>query len=265
MSAASDGACAIPPEIYDIAFGWDPQPEVQRLLLLAREFDGAPAPASALELGCGTGRLLAALEPHVERLAGVELSAEMAALARQRTRATILTADMTALALGERFDLIYSSANTIRHLYGRDALGRLWRGVAAHLNPGGVFVADLELGRAFVRESVGRPAHWSSARGEDAVDAFWSVTADVDPQTDCCEIEWKFVHRRGGARRTWTQSFPLRVFDAAEFLGTARTEGLESCGLFELRDPYMFPRDAGDAEGRFLAVLRSPRPENARG
>jgi len=68
----------------------------------------SPSPGSALDLGCGSGEPIA--RQLVERgysVTGVDMVEEMLALGRERLpQATWLRADMRALALPTRFDLV---------------------------------------------------------------------------------------------------------------------------------------------------------------
>jgi SAM-dependent methyltransferase len=67
-----------------------------------------PAGASVLELGCGTGELLAAVEPREG--VGIDLSPRMIERARQKfPHLTWLVADAEALDLGRRFDYVILS------------------------------------------------------------------------------------------------------------------------------------------------------------
>jgi SAM-dependent methyltransferase len=265
MSAAAQPAyegCSIPPDIYDIAFAWDPRPEVERLLFLAGEC--GVAPRSALELGCGTARLFPSLAERVGDLAGIELNPEMAALAEQRLhipplegRCNITRGDMSSFSLGRQFDLIYTTANTIRHVLTLSAIQSMWRCVAAHLQPAGVFIADLEFGVAAEAAKVDKPATWYMARGDRLVHVAWTVTRPPDAATRVCGIEWIFEQRDGGPPGTWRQSFDLRTYDADEFLAFATAGGrLSSRGVFEIREPYVLPVTPDRAVGRHLAVLQ---------
>ena len=247
---------AIPPEVCDIAFGWDPTPEVERLLHCCRELGARPG--SALELGCGTGRLLRALEGRVPELAGLDLSSAMIAYARGRTGAALHVADMSDFALGRRFDLIYTSANTIRCVTDADAIARLWHCVADHLVTGGVFVADLELGLAAQAAQVGQPIGWTMSRGEALVRVTWTVIEPASAATRCCRVEWVFELRDGETRQRWREEFPLRTYEAEEFVRLATTDGrLEASGMYLLRDPYLFETSVEKAAGRVLVVLRA--------
>ncbi|MGD8450970.1 MAG: class I SAM-dependent methyltransferase [Phycisphaerae bacterium] len=245
----------IPPLVYDIAFGWDTTPEVQRLLFACRTCGRSPA--SALELGCGTGRLLRGLEAHMSDLAGIDLSAEMVAYARQRTSATLAVGNMSALALGRRFDLVYTSANTLRCVTAPTAIEGLWRGIAEHLTPGGLFVADLEVGFDAEAEKVGRPVSWTLSRDETSVRVTWTVLAGPTPAERCSRIEWVFEVQQGEPAGTWREAFTLRTYDAEELLALAAAGGeLSPRGLYLLRDPYLFETPAAEAVGRFLVVLQ---------
>jgi SAM-dependent methyltransferase len=245
----------VPPGIYDVAVGWNPQPEITRLLFVARQ--AGVTPAGALELGCGTGRLLPALRREVPDVCGIELSPAMAELARSRCAAEICVGDMSDFALGRRFDLLFSSANTIRHVLSDAAIRRMWGCVGKHLEPGGVFVADLEFGFAAEAEKVGEPATWVISRGELSVHTSWRVAEPPSPVTRCCTIEYTFEARGGASPGKWQERFPLRVYDAGEFLELAlQSGGLELRGLYELRDPYLLATPPEKAVGRFLVVLQ---------
>ncbi len=246
---------SIPPQMYDIAVGWDPQPEINRLLLLTRQ--AGVVPASVLELGCGTGRLLGALRREVPDVCGIELSPAMAELARARAAGEILVGDMSDFAVGRRFNLIFSSANTIRHVLSDAAIARMWRCIGEHLEPGGVFVADLELGFAAEGEKVGKPATWMISRGEVTVHVSWLVIEPPSPRTRCCTIEYTFAARGGPLPGRWQERFHLRTYDAHEFVEMAARGGrLEARGIYEVRDPYLLETPAEKAVGRFLVVLQ---------
>lgn len=277
--AAYDG-CTIPPEVYEIGLGWDPAPEIDRLLFLARQ--SGLSVRSALELGCGAGRLLAAFPGDVGYLCGIELSSAMADLARRRLSQTgravaqsvpdggsqagpseaIIAGDMTDFELNRKFDLIYTSANTIRHVSDDEALARFWRCVARHLAPGGVFIADTELGVDYERRQAGKPAAWTIARGEQSVRVAWQVVDPPSRERARSGIRWRFElesggnePEAGGKRRMWDDRFELRAFDAAEFVEIAEQGGLVLRGLYELRDPHLLERSPRRFEGRGLVVF----------
>lgn len=245
------GGNQIPPEVYAVGFGWDPTPEVQRLLFLARETGSNPR--SALELGCGTGRILAAFGEDCPNLAGIELDPAHAAYADAHTRATVRAGDMTDFDLNRTFDLVYCSANTIRHILDNDANARLARCVSRHLAPAGVAIFDLELGPEHIRNQLGHPAHWSITHGDTTVDVTWDV---IEAAADRCTIEWCFVRRYPEPAITWREQYPLRVCDGPAFCAPLEAAGLTLAGVYELREPYLLPVDPARAAGRHLVAFR---------
>jgi SAM-dependent methyltransferase len=115
--------------------------------LLARPDGGA-----VLELGCGSGRLLAPLARDGHTVVGVDASAPMLArcgerIARlpgaARPRVTLRRADLRSLRLGRRFPLVICAFNTFMHLYDRDDVERALATVRAHLVPDGIFAFDV--------------------------------------------------------------------------------------------------------------------------
>ncbi len=254
----------IPPGIYDVAFGWDPEPEIERLRFACGQ--AGCEPKSALELGCGTGRLLRALQRRVPDVVGLDLDPAMVAFARRYVRVPVLPGDMSKFACGTTFDLIHTSANTIRCVTEPAAILSMWRCIGVHLNPGGVFVADVELGFAAEAEKAGHPVSWMMSRGDALVHVTWQVVLAPDAQTRCSGLAWTFELRQGDKRESWREEFRLRTYDAAEFLeiatkpeDAATGAGLAAAGIYEIRDPYLFETPPEKAVGRMLVVLKRTR------
>ena len=106
-----------------------------------------PQPGRMLDLGCGTGRLLIPFARQGNTVVGVDLSAEMLAVARAKadaagTRVYLLHANLTDLA-GLR-DRSFDSAACLFSTLGMVLRAENRRRVVAHafrlLRPGGVFV-----------------------------------------------------------------------------------------------------------------------------
>jgi SAM-dependent methyltransferase len=124
-------------ELYDIAFGWDLSAEADWLVERL-----GPVCRSALEPGCGSGRLLAALGERGLAMTGIDLSAAMVAYARERVPAAdVVVADMTDFDLGRRFDGAICAVSTVSLLSG-DGLARHLEAMARHLEPGGRYLVQ---------------------------------------------------------------------------------------------------------------------------
>jgi SAM-dependent methyltransferase len=98
----------------------------------------------ALEFAVGTGRVALALSERGVRVHGIELSEPMADQLRRKVGAEqvpVVIGDMTTTRLAGRFRLVYLVANTIMNVTTQDEQLAVFHNAAAHLDPGGVFVA----------------------------------------------------------------------------------------------------------------------------
>jgi SAM-dependent methyltransferase len=102
-----------------------------------------PAARSLLELGCGTGAVLAGMAPELA-VVGIDRSPEMLAVAaRQAPAARLVLADITSFALGARFDVVICVFDTINHLPSLAAWRAMFERTREHLADGGLFVFDV--------------------------------------------------------------------------------------------------------------------------
>lgn len=118
----------------------------------ARMVDALIAPGSSvLDAGCGTARLGAELARRGHHVTAVDLDPVFVEAARERTDITVHQADLTELDLGEKFDAVVAAGNVLVFMgpgTERAALSR----IAAHLSPGGVFVAGFATDRQYTVE-----------------------------------------------------------------------------------------------------------------
>ncbi len=104
---------------------------------------------AALELGIGTGRIALPLSRRGVRVYGVDLSPQM--VARLRAKAggdgiAVTIGDFATTRVdGGPFRLAYLVYNTIENLTTQDEQVACFRNVAAHLEPGGCFVIEVEV------------------------------------------------------------------------------------------------------------------------
>ena len=129
-------------ELYDLAFRWDIEDEVEWLLGRL-----GPDCRSVLEPGCGSGRVLEALARHGLEVVGLDRSSAMVELARARLGAAVqvVLADMTDFDLGRTFDAALCPINTLAHLSPGE-LGRHLERMGRHLRPGARYLVQLQLG-----------------------------------------------------------------------------------------------------------------------
>lgn len=100
----------------------------------------------ALEFAIGTGRVGVPLRERGVPVTGIELSAPMAAVLRQKVDEETLPValgDMATTVVPGSFALVYLVYNTISNLLTQDEQVECFRNAARHLEPGGRFVIEL--------------------------------------------------------------------------------------------------------------------------
>lgn len=105
------------------------------------------APASLLDLACGTGTYLVARAREGVACTGVDRSLAMLEVARAkadeaRVPIALVCADLRHPAIGRRFDLVTCFYDALNHLTRPDDLRRALAGAAALLAPGGLLMFD---------------------------------------------------------------------------------------------------------------------------
>jgi SAM-dependent methyltransferase len=115
---------------------------------LERELRRLPSPTageprSALEIGCGPGRLMLPMSRHFSEIHGVDVSSEMVRLARRNlagiSHAQVHTVDGTSLTqfAESSFDFVYSFA-VFQHIPSREVVFQYLQETRRVLHPGGV-------------------------------------------------------------------------------------------------------------------------------
>jgi SAM-dependent methyltransferase len=101
-----------------------------------------------LELAIGTGRIALPLAARGVEVHGIELSRAMAARLREKPggdRIPVTIGDFTSARADGTFALAYLVYNTIQNVTTQEGQVACFRNVAAHLDPGGCFVVEVEV------------------------------------------------------------------------------------------------------------------------
>ena len=102
-----------------------------------------PSAASLLELGCGTGAVLAGLADKLS-VTGVDLSPEMLARAsRSVPGARLVQANMADFSLDATFDVVICVFDALNHLPDFESWQRMFERVHEHLADDGIFAFDV--------------------------------------------------------------------------------------------------------------------------
>src|SRR5579883_85098 len=220
-----------------------------------------PPGGRVLELGCGSGRIMAALLEGGYRVTGLDKEPAMLKRAERRLanragdRKRLVLGDMCRPDLGdERFDLILVSANTFMHLPDHAAHHACLAAIHQHLAQNGT--ALLDLANPFHTISLPQGVITLRRRGRDAATGYEvTVTGalEVDPTAPTAVDHLFFdLEEEGGTLRRLSSRVELRLvfMPELELLLAARGLGIaDAYGDYDL-GPY-----TASAE-RMIVVIR---------
>ncbi|MGC8878669.1 MAG: class I SAM-dependent DNA methyltransferase [Anaerolineae bacterium] len=114
---------------------------------------------SVLDLGCGTGGHALPLAQRDYQVWGIDRSARMIAIAREKAQAAQLVtslrfevADMCALELPHTFDVTIAMFAVLSYQVSNDRLLAALRSTRRHIVPGGIFICDFWYGPAVLTQ-----------------------------------------------------------------------------------------------------------------
>ncbi len=111
-------------------------------------------PKKILDVCCGTGTMCQMLTREGFDVSGFDLSGGMIEAAREKAAAKKLkiryeVMDAAELEMGEKYDAAYSFFDSLNNILDKDRLQMAFDRIAAHLDPGGSFIFDMNTAVAF--------------------------------------------------------------------------------------------------------------------
>lgn len=286
---------------FSVAFGRQNQDEAEFLAsaaevagILEQEFTRlTPGPASgrrALEIGCGPGRLMLPMSRHFGEIHGVDISEEMAAMARDRLRRTphahvhVTNGADLAVAGDGQFDFIYSYT-VFQHIPDPEIVRNYLAEARRALKVGGVLCCQLRGAPPLYSEMERETVTWTGchfsgeemaafARERDfhlvgltGLDTQYMWTTFVKPGDACAADFSRTALKAVTASGSGENRVPARGRDAVVSLWI---DGLPAgCHLGNLEAsflPPVAPHDYRHLGGRHLGGLRaSARETRTRG
>jgi len=137
----------------------------------------APAAASLLDVGCGTGRHLELLRDRYD-VEGLDLNPVLLDLARARCPGVAFhEGDMADFSLGRRFDVVVCLFSAIAYVRTQERMRQAIASMRRHLEPGGVLLVE----------------PWFTP------DAYWTGTITANHvDEDDLKIAWMYTSEREG-------------------------------------------------------------------
>jgi len=246
-------------EYYDLTYAdKDYASEAEFVHRLIQEYK--PGAESILNLGCGTGRHDSALATLGYSVRGIDISAQMVAVAQRRKgqlphsiqrRLHFLQADIRQARLGDRYDAVISLFHVLSYQTSDEGV-RLTLGTASeHLVPGGVCLFDYWYGPAVLSSP---PA----ARTKSVVDGGLRLERrtlpKLFPNENLVEVQFLFSKANGTDVQHFSEMHRMRYFFGAEIRKLVEDVGL----TFERSREWLTERVPSVATWSVYTLARLP-------
>lgn len=188
--------------------------------------------SSVLDLACGTGRVSRILAKKGYEVVGVDGSVAMVEEAIKRTpggEAEYVCQRMEELSLGRRFDLVVSFFDSLNYLTDPADLRQCCIRVAEHLNPGGLFIFDMNGLYAFEADLFTQECYGPRQKVE------YSWRSEYNRETRLCHVYMEFKVKEGGKPREFREVHVQRAYTVEEVNAKLRNAGLD---VLEVYDAY---------------------------
>jgi SAM-dependent methyltransferase len=249
-------------DLYDYFGPYRERPDVDFFVEAAQEAGGL-----VLEVGCGTGRVLIPTARAGSEITGLDLSAHMLAVCRERLaeepaevqeRVQLVEGDMRDFNLGRKFALVTIPFRPFQHLTTVEDQIACLLTIHRHLEPGGKLILDLfnpsleALTRDDVGQEVDRGEAFLMPDGRQVRRTSKIVSRDVNEQVTQVELIY-YVTRPDGEEERLVHAFPMRWLYRFEAEHLLARSGFEVEALYEDYDKRPF--GAGDALPRELIFV----------
>ncbi len=228
--------------VYDRLMDEMPYPEWLSFMEACWERYGKPS--SIVDVGCGTGKLSLSLAAQGFMVTGIDLSADMLAVAGQKAAEGQLTnqvsfkqQDMREWTLPEQVDCVFSFCDCLNYLLEPEDIRQTFKRCYEGLRSGGLFLFDVHAPAQLIAYAEEQPYMWN----EPEVAYIW--TCDYDPdRTQVTHDLTFFVQEEEGAERyqRFTEQHQQRGY-APDFLSDElRAAGfhvLDRCADFSWAPP----------------------------
>lgn len=209
------------------------------------------SPKRILDLGCGSGNITIPLAERGYNMTGLDLSADMLALAREKSEEAevdvfLLNTDMTDFELDNNVDAVICALDGVNYLPDLQAIENLFSCVKKFLNPGGIFIFDLnsEYKMRYVLDEN------TFIYDEDDMFCAWSSSYDEEDKICSFFLDF-FIKTKNGLYERAEEYQEERAFSTEEIKNAAKKSGLEFCGAFDDRS---FNSETENSERIFYVV-----------
>lgn len=188
-------------------------------------------PKLLLDLGCGTGSLCIELARRGYDMTGVDLSSDMLSCAREKAANVnadilFLNQDMQEFELYGTVDSILCMMDSLNYVTNLDGVTKTMKLVRNYLNPGGLFIFDINTRYKFEKVLDGNVFY---DVGED-VSYIWEN--DFSAEDKICGFDITFFVREGEMFRKYDEYHEERAYSEEEIMEAIGESGLTYVDTF---------------------------------
>jgi len=208
-------------------------------------------PELIADLGCGTGSFCLEMADRGYNMIGVDISTEMLSRAMlklesqgvEKEKVLFLNQDMSRFELYGTVDIIVSLIDSINYITNRRELRSIISLVENYLNPGGLFIFDINSLYKF-KEILSNNIFYSI---DDEITYIWKNT--FNRETKLCKFDLTFFVREENYYKRFDEVHFERAYTEDELSEIIKHSGLE---LLEVYDGLSFRSPSKNSERLFF-------------
>lgn len=208
-------------------------------------------PELVLDLACGTGSITINMAKRGYDMIGLDLSWEMLNIARNKAakegqEILFLNQDMCEMELFGTVDAVVCALDGVNYITDYENLKQLFRLVENYLNPGGMFIFDIN-SKTKLENILGGNTFVNDEQG-----IFYVWQSEYDEDSNICDFCLTFFVKDEGGQYTRFDEFQQeRAYSIDEISAAAAVAGLEVQGFYK---PFEFAT-ADDSQERIFFVV----------
>ena len=209
------------PTYYDVSFSYDMADELAFINNVFRKFIKSDKP-KILEPACGTGRLLIPLIKKGFDCTGFDLNKNALTylkhkLEKNSLHANIKYDDMINFSSRKKYDGIYCTVDTFRHILSEKSAIQHLENITKVLKKNGIYILGLHL--IPKKKKVDKVIKWTSKRGRLTVKTIMSmIKLDKKKRRETLEVQLKI--KRDKSTKSYISKYSLRTYTLEQLLST---------------------------------------------
>ncbi len=206
-------------------------------------------PELVLDLGCGTGTVTSMMASRGYNMIGVDISEEMLNIAQTKApQVLFLQQDMTDFELYGTVDVIYSALDAVNYILYKKDLKRMFKLVDNYLNPGGIFIFDINTPYKFLNVLDGNTFVYD----KESVYCVWQN--QYDKKSELCHFFIDLFYKEDGKLfEKFYEEHCERAYEPEDLKRMLTESGLKTIGVY---DAFSFRKPKAKSERIFIVAKK---------